>query len=235
MHVYLIVSLLFCSTIELFSYSSNQLVDHVQMSINAANNHESKLVGAVLQIHGMSSEKNRHFLNNVCSLEGINYLEIGVWQGSTFFSALYNNRNIQSATAVENWSLDPYTRNYYFSNLDQYKNSLPENIKLVEKDCFATSLTDFKEPIQIYFYDGRHEEDDQCKAFTYFNEILDDVFIAIVDDWNHPPVQTGTRMAFKELGYHVHEEWILPARYNGDLELWWNGLYVAVIEKNKTN
>ncbi|MCF7852560.1 MAG: class I SAM-dependent methyltransferase [Simkaniaceae bacterium] len=229
------VTVLFFLTIKLFSYSPEELIEHVQKSLECAIHHKSKLTLPLLQIHGMSSEKNRHFLNNICTLEGINYLEIGVWKGSTFFSALYNNLNINSAVGVENWSLDPHTRDYYFANLKKFKKLLPANLRMIEKNCFKISLKEFKEPIQVYFYDGRHEEEDQRMAFTYFNEILDDVFIAIVDDWNHPPVESGTRIAFKELGYNVHKEWILPARGNGDLELWWNGLYVAVVEKSKNN
>lgn len=40
-------------------------------------------------------------------------------------------------------------------------------------------------------------------------------------------------MAFKELHYNVLHEWSLPADYNGDEKNWWNGLYVAIIEKSK--
>lgn len=223
--------ILCCVVTQLFAYSPAELVNHVQKSIDAANQHQSKLVPSLLQVHGMSSDKNRHFLNNLCSLEGINYLEIGVWKGSTFFSALYENTNVRSAIAIENWSLDSFTRDYFFQNKQNYANKLPSNTQMIERDCFSVSLNCFKEPVQVYFYDGRHEEEDQFKAFTYFDQILDKVFIAIVDDWNHPPVPTGTRSAFEALGYTVHKEWILPARFNGDLDLWWNGLYVAVIQK----
>ena len=221
-----------CLATQLFGYSPAELAEHTQKCIDAANQHRSKLATSLLQIHGMSSDKNRHFLNNVCSLEGINYLEVGVWKGSTFFSALYENMNIRSAIAIENWSLDPYTRNSFFSNLHKYKNKVTHNAQMIESDCFTVPLSVFKENVQVYFYDGRHDEVDQIQAFTYFDSILDDVFIAIVDDWNHHPVQTGTRLAFEALGYTVYQEWILPANFNGDLEQWWNGLYVAVIKKH---
>src|SRR3989339_668086 len=230
MRLTLLILCSFC--LKLFAYSSSELIDHVQKSIDFAILHKSKLDPSLLQIYGMSSEKNRHFLNNVCSLPGINYLEIGVWRGSTFFSALYKNFDIRSATAVENWSLNSDTRGHYFSNKEKYKNQIPHNIKMIEENCFEISLNHFRGPIQIYFYDGRHEEEDQRKAFTYFDSVLDDVFIAIVDDFNHPPVPVGTKLAFEELGYEICHEWILPARMNGDLDLWWNGLYIAVIKKH---
>ncbi len=68
-------------------------------------------------------------------------------------------------------------------------------------------------------------------AFTYFDPILDDLFIAVVDDWNWDDVKTGTRLAFEKLDYHVLYEVELPASANGDTLNWWNGLYVAVISR----
>ena len=44
----------------------------------------------------------------------------------------------------------------------------------------------------MYLYDGAHEHIDQAKAFYWADPTLADVFIAVVDDWNYPPVQTGT-------------------------------------------
>lgn len=43
----------------------------------------------------------------------------------------------------------------------------------------------------------------QEKAFTYFNSLLSQTFIAIVDDWNWDAVKIGTRNAFQTLGYEV--------------------------------
>ena len=50
-------------------------------------------------------------------------------------------------------------------------------------------------------------------------------------DWNAPGVKEGTYQAISELGYQVLKQWELPARGNGDIHNWWNGLYVAVIHK----
>jgi len=64
---------------------------------------------------------------------------------------------------------------------------------------------------------------------------LDDTFISIIDDWNWKGVQTGTKQAFKKLGYEILFEKILPANFNQDRQNWWNGLYVAVIRKHPIN
>ncbi|KAH8051407.1 hypothetical protein JL721_11152 [Aureococcus anophagefferens] len=97
-----------------------------------------------------------------------------------------------------------------------------------------------------YLYDGDHEYDDQFRAFTHFDEALEDVVVALVDDWNHEPVRLGTRDAFARLGYDVvYGEVLGGGRTNGAsinehsvLKLpnpWWNGLYVAVVRKMKAH
>jgi hypothetical protein len=70
-------------------------------------------------------------------------------------------------------------------------------------------------------------------AFVYYNDVLDDVFIGVIDDWNIEAVREGTFAAFAKLKYEVLYEQALPARYNGDKDQWWNGYYVAVIPKLK--
>ena len=86
-------------------------------------------------------------------------------------------------------------------------------------------------PVTTYFYDGGHTAMDQEMAFTYYDKVFDDVFIAVVDDWSFPEVPIGTKRAFKKLGYEILYEAILPNRFSSDMEYWWNGLYVAVIKK----
>src|SRR5579864_9299188 len=79
------------------------LISHVQKSIELAEKGISKLNLAILNIHGMSSPIIRHFLNNICSLTGANYLEIGCWKGSTLVAAGYHNP-LQDIIAIDNWS-----------------------------------------------------------------------------------------------------------------------------------
>lgn len=88
-----------------------------------------------------------------------------------------------------------------------------------------------KEPVNIYFYDGSHTKLSQEMAFTYYNDILDQVFVAIVDDWNRPVVQAGTKKAFEKLNYRILFEIAMPGLKNNDAKNWWNGLYIAVIKK----
>lgn len=225
------IILSFCfSTALLHAFDAQTLIDHLKNSIQNACDNKSKLSQDIFAIDGMSSPKVRRFLNNLCSLPSASYLEIGVWQGSTFIAALYGNtQTLSSAIAIDNWSEFDNQRGNFMRNTSLY---LPQNsFKLYEHDSFTLDIhAIFSRPIDIYFYDGNHSTESQRKAFTYFNDILADTFIAVIDDWNCERVQEGTRQAFKELGYTILYEKILPGT-GADRENWWNGLYVGVIQK----
>lgn len=215
-----------------YALDAQVLIDHVQKSIQNAYQGCSKLSNNILKIEGMSSSKVRHFLNNLCSLPETSYLEVGVWKGSTFVSALYQNEGtIKNAIAIDNWSEFEKARDAFLVNTSKF---LSRNVfNVYEQDAFTVPLNAFVEPINIYFYDGNHSVESQCKAFTHFDAVLADTFIAIVDDWMWPQVQEGTRQAFAALGYTVlFEKELLSALTGSDTENWWNGLYVAVIQKS---
>ena len=57
-------------------YNLEQLINHVNLSVENSNNNISKLTSEILSMYGMSGNKTRHLYNNICSLNGANYLEI---------------------------------------------------------------------------------------------------------------------------------------------------------------
>ena len=206
------------------------LIQWVKDCISKAERHQSNITQSTLQIHGMSSAKVRHLLNNICSKPDTRYLEVGCWKGSTLVSALQNNESkVDMAVAIDNFSEFGGPRAEFGTNCGRY---LLTCCKFFDADCFSLDpAKTCPKPINVYFYDGEHSYNSQKSAFTHYNSILDKYFIAIVDDWNWEQVSSGTRDAFKELSYQVLYEAILPARHNGDVEQWWNGFYVAVIKK----
>ena len=214
-------------------FDGQVLIDHVKKSIHNAALANSKINNDVLDIEGYTSPKIKHFLNNICSLIGASYLEIGVFRGSTFISALYNNtENLKQATAIDNWSEFGGPRQSFFNNVQKF---LPQNSFIFyDVDCFQFNIQQaFQNPVDIYFYDGNHASRSQELAFTFYNNILANTFIAIIDDWAWATVQEGTRSAFKKLNYNIlYEQELLSRPEGSDKELWWNGLYVAVISKH---
>jgi hypothetical protein len=215
----------------LSAYDGPQLVRHVQTSIANAEKLASKLNKEVLEIEGMSSPKVRHFLNNLSSLPQANYFEIGCYKGSTLIASLFGNQDtISSAVAIDNWSEFGWHKEEFQKNC---MNFLSLNAyTFYEDDCFSIEPKSVcSHPVDIFFYDADHTELSQELAFTHYNEVFADLFIAVIDDWNHPPVRLGTAAAFKKLGYEVLFEIVLPAKKNADIENWWNGLYVSVLKK----
>lgn len=207
------------------------LISHVKESINKAEKLQSKLIPSIMKIHGMSSPKVRHLLNNVCSLPQTTYLEIGSWKGSTLVGALYkNNESVIDAVAIENFSEFGGPRAEF--NHHRYSFIKDAHLHFYEVDAFNVDPTTLCEyPINVYFYDGGHSPLEQMKAFTSYNQVFDDVFIAIVDDWNWGDVRSGTAGAFQKLGYKILYERALFTNANGDMDSWWNGIYIAVIRK----
>lgn len=208
-----------------------ELINHVKTSIAFANKGYAHCSKEVFTIEDWTSNKVQRLLNNLCSLYDATFLEIGVWQGATFNAAVNNNQHkLKHAFALDNWSEFDGPIKIFKQNCKTHLDD--SNYTVLEGDIFRVNLqTTFKDPVTIYFYDGDHSEVAQEQAFTYYNSILAPVFIVIIDDWNWEQTQKGTLRAFKKLGYTILYEQILPARYNGDKELWWNGVYVAVIRK----
>lgn len=207
------------------------LVSHAKASIAKANKRISKLTSEVLNMEGMSSPKVRYLLNNLCSLPNTVYLEIGCWKGSTWVAGLFRNQaNILSAVAIDNWSEFDGPKEIFYENCAKF---LPNSIyQIYSADCFALDPKAlFNQPVTVYFYDGNHSALSQELAFTHYNDSFDDVFIAIVDDWNMEDVVKGTRAAFEKLHYEILFEMTLPTIWNCDTQNWWNGILVAVIRK----
>lgn len=207
------------------------LIQHVKDCIFSAENQTSPLSQEVLQVPGMSSAKTRHLLNNLCKMPQTVYLEIGVWMGSTFTAALYGNGEwVVDAIAIDNWAEFGGPKEDFERHCKQFLSGI--NYRVCSTDCFSLDKkVVFSKPVNIYFYDGNHSTESQESAFTYLNDAFDDVFIAMVDDWNWAEVRKGTESAFQKLGYHVLYEQALSSRHSGDTEQWWNGLYICVIRK----
>ena len=194
---------------------------------------ENGLPAYIPPVSGFSSDKVRRLLNNLCSKAGTFYLEIGVHNGSTFIPALYRRSRVV-ATCIDNWSPHPVItenkRSTFEDNIEKYLGK-DRKINIIEHDMFTVDLALIPHKINVYFFDGPHDFPAQYQAFVHYNPIFADRFIAIVDDYNWLEPRDGTQKAFKDLGYQIVFERVLPGDYNGSDKNWWNGLYVAIVDK----
>jgi hypothetical protein len=191
-------------------------------------------------LNGFTGRAFRHMLNNICKMKDCTYLEVGTFCGSSLVSSLYGNYgSVKKAYAVDNWSefreyCDPAEK--FNIARESFIPEYSDKLKVIEADCFSLDLSEIDEKIDIYFYDGAHTYDDHKKAFTYFNDVLQDTFIAIVDDWEKSKVRDATYDAFKELGYKVLAHWeVMPPARDKPMESpdmnWWHGISLFVIKK----
>lgn len=203
------------------------MIDHIQRSLSTVDQN-TKLNQHALQMSGMSSFKVRNFLNKLLEMSDSRYLEIGVWRGATFYSALLGN-SPKYAVAIDNFSQFEGSENIFQENLRDV--GVP--FEFINSDSFMTKDKLQSKKFNIYFYDGCHQEESQFKAIEYYYDNMDDEFIYLCDDWNGTEVRNGTYRAIEANKLSIIKEWDLPANYNGDLNNWWNGLWVSILRKNK--
>ena len=207
----------------------------VETSFANATEENSKLSEEILQLDGMSGKKTRHFYNNLLSFDGVRYLEIGTWKGSSVCSAMYKNKAF--VTCIDNWSQYQYgePRSTFLTNFEKYKGENTANF--IEEDCFKIDVGKLPK-FNVYLYDGDHSHEAQCKALTHYYDCLDPVFIYVVDDWNKKSVRSGTEEAIKSLGLQtLYKKEIRLTNNDEDtplhiaLESWWNGVYITILQK----
>jgi hypothetical protein len=202
---------------------------HVERSLARAAAGQSRLGQDALAVEGLSSPAVRHLLNNLCDRPSVNYLEVGTFKGSTLVAASYGNRG--RFTAVDNFSEFAHlgAREAFAAVRGEFRERC--RFTFHDADCWSPALRRrLPRAINVYFYDGPHRYDDQYRAFTHFDPVLADTFLAVVDDWNSETVRRATRQAFADLGYRVaHERELFTKLWIRDL--WWNGLLVAVVRK----
>ena len=204
------------------------LVSHVEQCLIKTDNLESKVDEYILNMEGMSGAKTRHFYNNICNMEDARYLEIGTWKGSSICSAMCGNN--MTCVAIDNWSEwgGLRTKNTFLKNFEKYKGV--NNATFIEKDCWKVNVDEL-DKFNIYMYDGNHSKESQFKALNYYNKCLDNEFIFMVDDWNHPPVREGTTEAIQRNNFEILFKKEIFTRSNSCKNPWHNGISIFVLKK----
>ena len=198
----------------------------------------SNINNDILKEEGSSGLIGRNLHNNLSSIfnGNLKYLEIGTQRGLSFCTAL-NGNEYQYACVIDNWCEGDH-RKKFKENTEKYLKD--KKFDVYDQDCWTIDLEkQIKDKINFYFYDGWHSVDAHEKAFTYYNPILENTFLCMIDDWNCPNVRKGTFDAFQKLNYQILTcKSLFTENYNnilspghGNRFTWWNGLYIALISK----
>jgi hypothetical protein len=217
-------------------YNLDLLVEHAEKSVLLSEKNSSKLTQEILNLEGMSGNKTRHLYNNICNLDGANYLEVGTWKGSSFISSIYKN-NIKSI-AIDNWSEFDGPKEEFLKNVEFF---CPESdYAFIEKDSFQITkeeVTRTLPSVDIFLYDGCHKYESHKNAIVHFSKFLSKFSIIIIDDWRNDDlwerVQRGTYDGLKESGLIVHRKFekITKQELTGRQE-YWNGFGMFICERS---
>jgi hypothetical protein len=195
----------------------------------------SRITEDLIRMDGMSGTKTRHFYNNLLNTPDARYLEIGTWKGSSVCSAMCENN--ATVVCIDNWSEFGGPKDEFLLNFNKYKGR--NNASFIESDCYQVDVSTLPK-FNIYMYDGNHTADSHYNALVHYYECLDDIFIFIVDDWNWQDVRDGTANSINKLNLSIlYEKEIRLTTDNSTTrepllsQTWWNGIYVAVLRKNK--
>lgn len=219
--------------------SIETLIDHVSESVAGAWEHRSRLPEETLEVGGRTSPKIRHLLNNLCGLPDTHFLEAGSWKGASFISALAGNEaSVIGAVAIDNWCQRggaPFDG--YSDNERAFDESTAKFLSLYDAGCWRKlkqdlfTITELPIVPNVFYYDADHSRTQE--GTQHFFGMVADPCVVCIDDWSWPFVQEGWRAACAIAGITVAHEWELPTKRNKDIELWWEGFYVAVIAKGQ--
>ena len=202
----------------------------IDTAFQNAENNISKITNDIINMEGMSGKKTRHFYNNLLNTEDARYLEIGTWKGSSVCSAMCNNK--AKVLCIDNWSEFGGPKSEFLVNFEKFKGD--NNATFIENDCYKVDISVLPK-FNIYMYDGNHDQENHYKALTHYYSCLDEIFIFICDDWNCKHIRDGTMTSIQNLNLKVLYEKEIRLNFDNiqtaDNNGWWNGIYVAILQK----
>lgn len=221
--------------------NSVNLIDTVKIALTKSKNNESKISKKTKNLPGLTSEKVKHFINNLCELPDCKYLEAGVFQGSIFAAAVEKNDLV--ATAIDNFSessIIPMDSNVNInSEKGNNKEIFLKNIKdlvlnkqvnIIDSNVFETDLNKISLKSNVIFMDIEHTYESHYNFLNKFYEKIDNTFVYVVDDWNWLQVRDATFKSIEDLKLKTlfKEEIFTKGEDKND---YWNGLGIFVLNK----
>lgn len=188
------------------------------------------------EIPGLTSPRVQTLLNGLSQGVG-SYLEIGSFLGATACAVLKNNTI--NMHCVDRWlsqiqpqrtdiTMPMNNKEVFLNNIENHRgNSI---VTVYDNDLFETPLDGMLNKIQMFFYDGPHEEITTKQAVEYYWPTFQQETIMVFDDANWQGVVEGARQGIESMGGKISYDKIILCDEENK-EQWWNGVYVAVVRK----
>jgi predicted O-methyltransferase YrrM len=184
-------------------------------------------------IQGMSSIKKLQLLHIAYGCLSVDecYVEIGTYTGKSLISALLDNP-VRKTYACDNFSQfnDNSSEETLNKNLERY--AVKDRVTFFNNDFRKImDSTLIQERIGVYYFDGGHDLDSQYQGIALAEGLFANEALVIVDDWRFADdsqsyAKAGTMKAVEESPHRYELLYELPARFNGDHAMWWNGVGV---------
>ena len=114
------------------------------------------------------------------------------------------------------------------SNIEKYKSD--SQITVFDCDLFEVPTNMLSNVIQLFFYDGPHDEKTTAEAVQYYWSCLQNEAIMVFDDANWEGVVAGANKGIEAMnGQITYKKLMLNTEENANE--WWNGLYIVIVRK----
>ncbi len=188
-------------------------------------------------VEGKLSLKKQQLLNLAFRFldEGEAYFEVGTYLGKSLLSAMIDNAP-RPVFACDNFS--QFSDNTYEAlraNLAKYH--FADRVTFFNCDFLEVySKSRLTLPVGLYFYDGAHDDASQYEAIKRVEPFLANEALVLVDDWrlandSGSYAKDATMRAVAESSATWELLYELPARFNGDRAMWWNGVGVLSFKR----
>lgn len=176
------------------------------------------------EVDGMNTENVRYLINEIVRVYAPlgTYLEVGSFRGASLLSAaIFNNSTL--CIGVENFSgFNKDGANEEVLNRNLIKFGL-DNVRL-EKMDFRRGFAGIGKRLDVYFYDGHHDYEDQIMGLEMSLPFLKEECVIIVDDTNWPQPDAANK---KFLDRNRDFRSLLSIKTTTETDLgWWNGIEV---------
>lgn len=193
---------------------------------------ESVMYNNNITTPGLTSKRVQNLIHGICSNHKT-YLEIGSAMGATAVAAA--GTPDLTIHCVDMWkdNIFPQTfgSNLPANTISEFKKNTAhiKNITIHNCDYMKVDRS-LIQNVDVMFYDGPHDAASTKNAVEYYKECLSEVSVLIFDDANWNGVVEGADAGINSTGLKVLYKKLILNDVE-DKNMWWNGVYILVVQK----